>query len=183
MAKIKKSNITYGTDFVLTDMVNDPLEFQSENLLQYLPGWKLYKPFGNKTYQRLFSPIYEVGVDDIDAILVELDKSIENFMLSLNSNNQTISRIDCTLECSDEKESVVHIDNGLQGNVRFIDETKNRQKRYGDWIFSQMTKFVSKFVPNSGDDFYGNQFVRETNDFKVSKKYYCIVLDSPYRSL
>lgn len=180
---IKKYDITYGTDFVLTDMVNDPLVHQSEKLLEYLPGWKLYDPFSNNTYNKLFSPIYEVGVDDIDTILIELDKSIGEFMLSLTRNNQTISRIDCTLDCSDDKELVVHIDNGIKDNIRFIDDVKNKQKRYGDWIFSQSSKFVSKFVPNSGDDFYGNKFVREVNDFKIAKKYFCISLDSPYNSI
>jgi len=157
------------------------LESQAINLVIYLPDWEIYEPFPNGgkapagSYTRLISPIFELNKDNLELEIQKTLSGLSKFISDLNNTGKGISRVDCTLEQSDDIDAVPHPNNGLS-NTKYRD---NKDYKNSSWVFSESIKSEDSFK----DTVYLNKTFRETNDVKVTKKYYTLIIDSPWLSI
>lgn len=175
-------NIIHNTiDIIVKRNDVNILESQASNLVNYLPGWEIYEPFPNGgkapvgSYTRLISPIFELNKDNLEFEVQKTLSGLSKFISDLNNTGKGISRVDCKLEQSDDIDAVPHPNNGLS-NTKYRD---NKDYKNSSWVFSESIKSEDSFK----ETVYLNKTFRETNDVKVKKKYYTLIIDSPWLSI
>jgi hypothetical protein len=176
--------ITYGSDFIV-DIYDDNsiVKNQGDKLIENLDGWVKYLPSAHQGINRessmLFSPIFS-DKSKLDIQITKIDNALDRLIKSLNNDEKTISRVTLKIYQSNNEELVIHPKNEIKGNVKFLDDSKNklvREEVKSDFIFNQTLFFTDN------NHVYGNKFEREYNDFEIDCKYYTLVLSSPYGSI
>ena len=183
-----KVKVVYSdVDLILQSKDSNVLEGQGYELVKYLPDWVVYEPFPNGgkaptgSYTTLYSPIFEKGKNDIQTELEKVFNGLAEFMKNLNSNGQTVSRIGCWLEQSNDYDAVPHPVNNIKGhngtNQKYID---NQDFKFCNWVFDDITK-----QDLFGEIVYGNRVNREINGLKtiVKKKYWGLHINSSWCSI
>lgn len=174
-------------DIIVHRTDNSILKSQANVLVNYLPGWEVFEPFPNGgrvpvgSYTKIYSPIFQIDNDDLATELQKAYDGISKFITNLNSNGNGISRIECVLEQSDDKDAVPHPSNSISGNEPCNSKyTANKDFRWHDWIFDETFKTENA----RRNTVYLNQTVRETNDeVKTTKKYYVLKISSSNESI
>ena len=174
-------------DIIVNRSDNSILESQANVLVNYLPGWEVFEPFPNGgkapagSYTKIYSPIFQIDNDDLASELQKTYDGISKFITNLNNNGNGVSRIECVLEQSDDKDAVPHPSNSISGNEpRNSKYTENKDFKWSNWLFTDIFK-TENWRRNT---VYLNQTVRETNDkAKVTKKYYVLKISSSYKSI
>jgi len=163
--------------------VNGPnvLDKQGYNIVKLLPGWEVYEPFPNGgrapagTYTQLWSPIFTSKDNPLELEIQNIYDVLKTFITDLNSKGKTISRIDCSIKQSDDKNTIPHPNNGLIDNSGL---TKGFSPKLSNWIFCDIIKI------NSFGECYMSIFTREFNSkIKLEKTYYTIEIDSSWNSI
>lgn len=163
------------------------IHLQGEKISKYLKYWDYFVPVGPFTagsYSEVISPIFS-GKEQFDSEVINTQLSINKFIEDLNKNNQSVSRIECWIEQSDDIDALPHPMNGATGQeCRPQKYTDNEDYKNLNWVFEYImssAKMTNKYGTNSA---YGNRFNVETNDkCEVTKKYFIFKLKSSWGSI
>jgi hypothetical protein len=180
------SNIVIHSDkdLVLLRWDEKILKKQGSKLLELLPKNWIYHEFDtfqkflpNCSSSSIYSPIFENTLDLSETIDV-VTKAISGFIACLNKSGNTISRISCYIEQSNDKDALPHpLNNNKESIAKY---SSNQDYKNCKWIFDDTNTVCSV----SDQTVYGNQFKREYNNkVKINKKYYIIKIESSWGSL
>lgn len=170
------------------------IHLQGENLSKYLKhssieeySWDYFVPVGGfppGSYAEIVSPIFS-GKEQFDIETVNTKLAINKFIEDLNKSGQSVARIECWLEQSDDIDALPHPMNGATGQGCYPKKYHDNQDfKNGNWAFEYImssAKMTNKYGTSSA---YGNRFDVTTNDkCEITKKYFILKLKSSWRSI
>lgn len=152
------------------------LEKQANVLVKHLPNWVVGKQKPNPN-ANLYSPILS-GLDNFNTEVEVAKEGIHKFIQELNSNGDTVSRIVLWIYQSNDMDALPHPSNGPLSGDKFYD---NQDFKYVNYIFDDIFKEEN----HQKQTIFINKFDREYNKRKsfLKKKYFVLVLESPWASL
>jgi hypothetical protein len=162
-------------------------EYQGKVLVNYISDWLYYQPVPNQSsivrgeftlgsYCKLYSPILS-NTNDLDTELKKVYDGIEKFIQYLNSEGKTVSRLECWIDQSDDMMALLHPSNDTPD--MFNRYQTNQDYKNGSWLFNDIFKTHNSVKQTV----YGNKFDREINNFKPTKKYFVLRIESSWLSI
>ena len=187
--KYMKSKIIVQPNDIILDRfdTNHFIQHQGGELVKYLKDWEHFIPVGgfpHGSYTILISPIFS-SKEQFDKEIIETQLGINKLIEQLNLNNQSVSRIECCLEQSDDMDALQHPINGGKGqecrNEKYID---NEDYKNGNWVFEYIMTSARMTNQYGTASAYGNRFDVETNDkCQITKKYFILKIKSSWNSI
>jgi hypothetical protein len=163
-------------------------DHQGTLLATYLPNWTYYRPvpgqsslrcgiFPVGSYCEIYSPIF-TDKADLEKEVQKVHEGFAKFIIDLNKQGKTVSRIDCWLEQSNDYAAVPHpLNDNKASHDLYI---KNKDYKHGTFPFG----YIFQTENFHKDTVFGNKFILETNKkCKVTKKYFTLKIDSPWLSI
>jgi hypothetical protein len=165
-----------ANDLILTRWDNtNVVKDQGPNLLKLLPNWSILRKTNNNM---LYSLLLTRGIDNIDHELKKVHDAIQILITDLNLQGKTISRIECWLHQSDDREAIYHPLNTNPDQVKLAQ--LNGDSKFSSWVFTDHHK------DERGDNIWGNKFnrqIKKNHKTIVKKKYWVLSISSAWSSI
>ena len=163
------------------------IERQGSEIVKFLGYWNHFIPVGgfpSGCYSEIISPILS-GEEQFELEVEKTKRSINKFIEELNKTGKSVSRIECWLEQSDDKDALPHPINGATGQgcypKKYLDNNDFKNGNYAFEYIMSSAKMTNKY---GSESVYGNRFDVETNEkCLITKKYFLLKLKSSWNSI